>query len=253
MINKKIVFTLLVVGSAMFFCKSCSTIPALNTVPPLSNWQAEYARLLSAYVTPEGVRYRSWKENAADLEALRKVVYAIGRHQPGKDEKERLAFYCNAYNAWVLHRALEKYPTTGVLSGGDVLFFRRNRIFIEGKKTNLQALENEIIRKEFQEPRIHFAINCASGSCPPLFAKPFTVSDLEETFTRLTKRYVESNPDGVRVKGNTVQLSEIFKWFAEDFEAAGGVVSFINQYRSTPLPEDAEIEYMDYDWSLNEA
>ncbi len=218
------------------------------------NWTETYAGLLRKYVTSSGVKYAAWKGNAADLQALQSVVDAIAKENVASQGKqEQLAFYINAYNAWILHEALGKYPTKSVK---DVTFsfFTGKRIKVAGQETSFQALEKETIRSKFSEPRVHFALNCASRSCPPLNTEPFRGDKLEAQFEKLAKGYVNSDR-GVRVSADkkSAELSKIFDWYKDDFKADGGPLQFINKRRTPPLPNDIKITFQNYDWSLNEA
>jgi len=100
---------------------------------------------------------------------------------------------------------------------------------------------------------VHFALNCASASCPPLAARPFEAATLNEQLDQLARAFVNGNPQAIQVSGKGVSLSKIFDWYKDDFAAAGGAVAFINRFRKEPLPADAKVKFMDYDWSLNEA
>ena len=217
------------------------------------NWMESYNRLLGKYVTSGGVKYAAWKSNAADVQALQAVVDGIAKEAiSGLDKRQQLAFYINAYNAWILHEALGKYPTASVK---DTLFtfFTSKKITVAGEKTSFNALEKETIRSKFSEPRVHFALNCASRSCPPLNHEAFSAPKLEEQFEKLAKGYVNSEK-GVKysAESKTAQLSKIFDWYKDDFKVGGGVLAFINKRRGTPIPNDAKISYQDYDWGLNE-
>ena len=216
-------------------------------------WVSEYGRLLSKYATPNGVKYAAWKASAADMQALQGVVDAIASDNVGAlGQKEQLAFYLNAYNAWILHQALEKYPTKSVK---DALFtfFTSKRIKVAGQQSSFKRLEDDIIRAKFNEPRIHVALNCASQSCPPLLSEPFRADKLDAQFEKLAKGFVNSDR-GVRLSADksTAELSQIFEWYKDDFKG-GGVLDFINKRRSTPLPPGVKISYQKYDWGLNEA
>jgi len=218
------------------------------------NWTETYNRLLGKYVTSGGVKYAEWKNNAADLQAIQAVVDGIAKENVSAMEKrQQLAFYLNAYNAWILHEALGKYPTKSVK---DALFtfFTGKRIKVAGQETSFNALEKETIRSKFSEPRVHFALNCASRSCPPLNREAFSAGKLEEQLEKLAKGYVNSEK-GVRysAESKTAQLSKIFDWYKDDFKGEGGPPAFINKRRATAIPNDAKISYQDYDWSLNEA
>ncbi|CAN5359400.1 DUF547 domain-containing protein [soil metagenome] len=220
-------------------------------------WQDDYSALLQKYVTPTGVSYREWHANQADVQKMVGVTDAIAAARPPGGKDERLAFYINAYNAWILRNILHDYPTKGPGGGG---FFGRKRFFggdhitVGGKKMSFNDLEHEVIRAEFADPGVHFALNCASRSCPPLMDRAFTGANLQADFRRLADAYINQNPEGVREKGGDYQVSSIFKWYKDDFESdAGSVRAYINKYRRSPIPGDAEIRYLDYNWNLNEA
>lgn len=213
-----------------------------------------YNRLLGKYVTSGGVKYAEWKGNAADVQALQTVVDAIAKENVSAlEKKQQLAFYINAYNAWILHEALAKYPTKSVK---DALFtfFTGRRLTVAGQQTSFNALEKETIRSKFGEPRVHFALNCASRSCPPLNREAFSGDKLDGQFEKLAKGYVNSER-GVKYAADskTADLSKIFDWYKDDFKSDGGALAFINKRRGSQIPADAKISYQEYDWGLNEA
>jgi hypothetical protein len=203
-------------------------------------------------VTTGGVKYAAWKANAADMQALQTVVDGIAKESiSGLDKRQQIAFYLNAYNAWILHEALGKYPTASV-KDTFFSFFTAKNITVAGQKTSFKALEDNVIRK-LGEPRIHFALNCASRSCPPLNREAFAGPRLDEQFEKLAKGYVNSER-GVKysAESKTAALSKIFDWYKDDFNAVGGPLAFINKRRGTPIANDAKISYQEYDWGLNE-
>jgi hypothetical protein len=216
-------------------------------------WIQTYSGLLGKYVTNNGVKYAAWKTNAADMEAVQQVVDGVAQTNTSSLSKsEQLAFFINAYNAWILHEALGKYPTKSVK---DLLFtfFTGQRIKVAGEKMSFNHLEKDIIRPKFGEPRVHFALNCASRSCPPLNREPFQADKLDAQLESLAVAFVNS-PKGVdySAEKNTAALSAIFNWYKDDFKGVGGPLVFINRRRSPHLPSDVKIAYQDYNWSLNE-
>ena len=217
---------------------------ATESAPPA------YAELLARYATPEGVQYTAWHANAADMEKLRAVVDFYAGTLPPEDRDTSLAWHLNAYNAWILHNILKKYPTKGPLHG-ETLFFHGNRIIISGKQTSFDHLEQKVIRPTFKEPRIHFALNCASESCPPLDTKPFTAGTIDADLERLTREFINKNPQGVVAGRGGVKLSKIFEWYADDFGGKDQLIAFINRYRDQPVPADSKVEFLDYSWKLN--
>lgn len=221
-------------------------------------WSEIYDALLQNYATPTGVHYQKWHQSDSDRQRLAMVVEQIGDADlKGQSKEALLAFYLNAYNAWILHRILETYPTDGPGGGGFFgrnRFFRSNSIRVAGKKTSFHRLENDVIRPEFREPRIHFALNCASRSCPPLHTRAFTEENLDATLTQLTKTFINRNPLAIRFSSpNEIAISEIFNWYADDFETSGSILDFLNDFRETPIPKDTKIRYQDYQWTLNKA
>ncbi len=219
-----------------------------------SKWIATYQGLLSKYVAGDGVRYAAWKNDAADLQALDDVVDGIAQQKVSRlSKKEQLAFYINAYNAWILHEALVKYPTKTV-KDPFYTFFTAKRITVAGEEMSFNHLEKEILRPKFIEPRVHFALNCASRSCPPLYSEPFQGSKIEKQLEDLAVDFINS-PKGVIYQAGDggAALSAIFNWYKDDFREVGGPIHFINERLDTPLTEETKITYQTYDWSLNQA
>jgi Protein of unknown function, DUF547 len=222
----------------------------------IGNWQKDYDALLKKYVAGGGVRYAAWKANSGDVVALGRIVEAIGAENPsGLARNDKLAFLINAYNAWVIQLVLEKYPLKSVRDYAPLFgIFMGKNIQLGGEKISLHHLEKILILKTFGEPRVHFALNCASRSCPVLIPAAYNGATLDATFDERAKAYMV-NPYGVQLSkdGKTARLSMIFKWYDTDFKAAGGPIAFINKYRTQPLPPEVKVEFQDYDWSLNEA
>jgi len=224
-------------------------------VSAADTWVETYDGLLQKYVTSTGVRYSDWHDDKPDLAALAGVVKAISKEQTsGKSKDEQLAYYINAYNAWILHLILEDYPTKGPGGGGlfgRTKFFKSENLTVAGEKISFSALENDIIRPTFKEPRIHFALNCASTSCPPLHTKVFRAETLDADLTALTKAFINDNPLGVSITGGKAEVSKIFDWYGEDF--TGGVLTYLNKYLTNPIPLSTKIDFQDYLWTLNQA
>lgn len=232
--------------------KTKLTLALIALLLPLARaeaWQKDYDALLKKYVTPGGVRYSAWKANAEDKAALDKVVAAIAAENPASfNRNDKLAFYLNAYNATILDQALMRYPTKSVK---DTLFtfFTAKRITVAGEKMSFNRLEKDIIRP-LGEPRIHFALNCASRSCPPLRPEPYTGAKLDQQLDEQTRAFVNSE-HGVKATGETAQLSKIFDWYKEDFGGESAVLTFLKKTRKGGA-EFKSVSYQDYDWGLNE-
>ena len=217
-------------------------------------WTEDYNRLLGKYVTAHGVKYAAWKANAADMAALGKVVGDIAQEKPEGSKEEKLAFYFNAYNANILNGVLEKYPTKSVRDIAPLFgFFTQSRITVSGEKMSFNHLEKDIIHG-FGENRMHFALNCASASCPPLLNHAWTAGNLNADLDKSASAFLNNNKYGVEVTdgGKSAAISKIFDWYAGDFGGAGpGVLAFINKYRKPPLAADTKVTIQEYNWSLN--
>jgi hypothetical protein len=229
---------------------SCALLLVITALSSAADWQAEYARLLKKYVTPSGVRYAAWKANAEDVAAMKSVVDGIAAAPASSAKsKEQLAFHINAYNAWIINEVLEKYPTKSVK---DALytFFTAKRLTVAGEKMSFNHLEKNVIIPRFSEPRIHFALNCASRSCPPLRDEPYAGGKVDAQLEQVARAFVNTSR-GVAINKDTAALSKIFEWYKDDFGGESGAVAFINKRRPAPLPP--KITYQEYDWALNEA
>ena len=239
---RKIVFTLWVIIASVSLARADA-------------WNESYNRLLARYVTPQGVRYAAWHANATDRAELERVVAAISQEKPAGSQEEKLAFYLNAYNANILQQVLAAYPIKSVRDIAAFFgLFTQQRITVAGEMMSFNHLEKDVIHG-FGDPRIHFALNCASTSCPPLRPKAYAGAGLGAELDQQTTYFLNHDPQGLTVSdnGKKADASKIFDWNSGDFQAAGGVEGFINKYRQPPLAPDAKISYLSYDWSLNEA
>jgi len=233
--------------------------------------------LLKKYATQDGlVDYERWKEHDEDREALRKFTDILANVSPENrldlfpDKASRRAYWITAYNALVIREVLTLWPiesvrnvTKSALSfviPGKGFFYDR-KIVVGDRVTSLYELENDVIRKQINDPRVHFALNCASESCPSLRA----VSWSEEDLVQATSDFIHDSKN-VRIdeEARTLYLSKIFDWYKEDFTSwvrrpNATLLDFLLAYARAPLGERLraarekgyEIRYLDYDWSLN--
>ena len=187
-----------------------------------------------------------------DLDAyLERIAETSPENQPDlfPDEASRIAYWINAYNALTVDGVLRDDPFPGVRRVKR--FFERRIYTVGGRLTSLDGIEHETLRKKFDEPRIHFALVCASVSCPRLAPFAFDHGKLDEQLEARARLFV-SERRNVDVDGRTVTLSRIFDWFGGDFKSAGGVLRFVRERSNVELPERPKLKYFDYDWSLNE-
>ena len=246
----------IIVAPLLGLIASCASVAPRNAgqkiAPTKVASTSEYAVLLDKYVTPGGVRYDDWSRSTTDLDKLEKVSEFYASHQAPEDEKEAFAWYLNAYNAWVLQEILSNWPNEGPFDAS-LLFFHGKRVVVAGEKMSLVHLENKVIRKKFSDARLHFALNCASESCPPLHDKPFGANDLDRTLQQLTKKFLNDNPNAIAETDDEIQLSKIFDWYGEDFGGRENLIAYINQYRDEPLSSSKKVGFLKYSWKLNKA
>jgi hypothetical protein len=241
-----------------------SPAPALSQVVPEPS-SASYAAVLTRYTEDGEVRYAllqsedpgEWRRWLATLEAARPDTLSI--------EAQR-AFWINAYNSRVIAGVLRRYPLdsvrdVGFLGGRVRGFFGRREHPVAGARRTLDEIEKEILMADpLWDPRIHFALNCASLSCPPLRPEPYEASRLDTQLDFQTRAFL-NGPDGHRLDPSrkVLRVSRILDWYREDFERAGGSVrGYLSKYLTGEASAAAQdpswkIEYMDYDWGLNDA
>lgn len=225
-----------------------SPIPAVSEAS--AAYPPDYSKLLARYASPKGVDYAAWHGNGEDLRNLDQVVQFYSTTSAPADRSASFAWHLNAYNSCVLYLILKRYPTKGPLAD-DEHFFRADQIVVSGRKLSLDALEQDAIRPVFAEPRVHFALNCASVSCPPLQPRPFDPRTLEVDLARLASEFINGPGVAYNASTNTATLSKIFEWYAEDFGGKSHVLAYINHYRKQPIPADATIGFARYEWELN--
>ncbi len=215
-----------------------------------------YAGLLKKYVKDGVVDYQGFKNEESRLDEYLKILEKTDSKT--LDRNEQLAFYINAYNSWTIKLILSGYPGIKSIKDLGSLFqspWKKKICRIDGDIISLDAIEHQIIRPVFKDPRVHFAINCASKGCPPLIFEPYTGLRLDHQLESSARAFI-NDPQQNRMNGNTLYVSSIFKWFSEDFE--DDILGFVSKYASGELKsqliakaENIKIEYLDYDWSLN--
>jgi hypothetical protein len=173
-----------------------------------------------------------------------------------------MAFLINAYNAYTLQLIIDHHPVKSIKDIGS--FFKgpwdQPVVRLFGRTLTLNNLEHDIIRVDYQEPRIHFALVCAARGCPPLRNEAYLADRLEEQLDDQVRRFL-ATPDKNRVDASrrTVYLSPIFKWYGADFEKQhGSVLAALQPYwpkasASVLAQGGFKIRYTDYDWSLNQS
>jgi len=238
-----------------FFCGATGFL-----VPERSNaaeGHALYAVLLEKYVQNGMVDYRGFKNEAATLDRYLKVLEETDTKKLSRDEQ--FAFYINAYNAWTIKLILTGYPGVKSIKDLGSIFkspWKKQIAKIDGNVLTLDHIEHDILRPGFKDPRVHFAVNCASKGCPPLRPEPYRGDILDRQLDEMTRAFINDSRHN-RLEGKTLYVSSIFKWFSEDFH--DDVIGFFLKYAQGDLKKQLEesksnirAKYLDYDWSLND-
>ncbi|MBP6679907.1 MAG: DUF547 domain-containing protein [Saprospiraceae bacterium] len=214
-------------------------------LPDHSVWSAE----LKKYVSADGkVNYRDWANNQAALDGY---LAQLAGTQPLSNwsTNVQLAYWINVYNAYTVKLVLQHYPVQTIKDIYQGNPWDKAWITLGGKTYSLNQIENEYIRQRFRDPRIHFALNCGALSCPPLLNEAYDPARLDAQLTSRTKAFIADQFQN-QTAATTVRLSQLFVWYKDDFKP--DVISFLNNYLATPIPAEAKIEFVEYDWSLNE-
>ena len=220
-------------------------------------------KVLSVHVQHGLVNYKALQSAPMELNQFLEEAGAVGKAEFGSWTREqRLAFLINVYNASVLKLVVTHYPVKSIKDIGGILQspWKLPAVRLWGENTSLDQLEHGILRKQFEEPRIHFAIVCGAISCPPLRSEPYVSDRLEVQLQNQAETFLRtSGKNDVDRKSKTLALSSIFEWFASDFTVQGKtLVEAITPYLQ---PQDAEavktggfkVRFQKYDWSLNAA
>lgn len=215
-----------------------------------------YAELLKKHVKNGVVSYRGFKQDEATFDRFLKVLETTDLKILSKQEK--FAFYINTYNAWTIKLVLTGYPgVRSIKDLGSLLQspWKKKIVRVGGDVITLDNVEHDILRPTYRDPRIHFAVNCASKSCPILISEPYLPETLDNQLDQSTIHFINDTSRN-RLEGDTLYVSSIFKWYKEDF--TDGIVPFFLKYAQGDLKTrlkasktKVEIEYLDYDWSLN--
>ena len=215
-----------------------------------------FGELLKAYVADGRVDYAGFQSEEAKLDQYLDLLQRVEISSLSRNEQ--MAFYTNLYNAWTIKLILSKYPeissikALGIFNSGP---WKKKVVRLKGETVSLDHIEHDILRPRYKDPRIHFAINCAAKSCPPLRSEPYSGDRLDQQLDDSTRSFI-NNPRSYRWEGRNLYVSRIFKWFSEDFNE--DVLAFFRQYADGELKENLDaasqkinVQYLEYDWSLN--
>lgn len=209
---------------------------------------SKWTSILQKNVSENGnVNYNSLKK---ERKSLTEYINLLSKNTPKDNwtKQDKLAYWINAYNALTVDLILRNYPIKSIKNIKNPW---EQRLWKLGNTWyNLDEIEHNILRK-MNEPRIHFAIVCASYSCPKLQNEAFTASKLDMQLTQATKAFL-ADKNRNELSENSLNISKIFDWFSKDFKGKGSVINFLNEYSNIKISKNAKVKYKDYNWSLNE-
>ena len=248
-------FSIIIFSLAIFLSSCFSGIPKGKNN---SFTHEEWTNLLQKHVNKAGfVDYKGFIKDSVKLNNyLAKLSDNAPANSWSRDEK--FAYWINAYNAYTVKLITNNYPVKTIKELGaanPIIFVNtawdKKFFSIGNKKMTLNTIEFKIIRKQFKDPRSHFAINCASISCPKLLNVAYEAKTLNAQLEQQGKAFL-ADTEKNKVSANNPKLSSIFKWYSGDFEKGQTKIEFINKYASPNLNANAKLDYLDYNWNLNE-
>ncbi|HLV38674.1 DUF547 domain-containing protein [Xanthomarina sp.] len=235
--SKKHWFLLLFLFSAFIF----------NTKAQSVNY-SPWNNFLEKHVNDFGeVNYQTIKANQKELQASLEIFSKI-HPDDSWSKDETLAYWINAYNAFAIKLIVDNYPIKSIKDLKNP--WDQKFIPIGKQPMSLNEIEHDILRK-MNEPRIHFAIVCASKSCPKLLNEAYLPSKLDLQLTVATEEFL-SDESRNNITQDQIKISKIFKWFTTDFTQNGSLIDFLNQYTAVEISPKAKRSYTNYSWDLNE-
>jgi hypothetical protein len=226
-----------------------------SSVEPPSH--KEWTLLLQKYVTEEGyVDYAGFKSDESELDSY---LETLQKHPPNASvwsKEEQISYWINVYNAFTVKLILDHYPVASIkdIAGGipfvntpwDIKF-----IEIGGETYDLNNVEHGILRKQFNEPLIHVAVNCASVSCPRLRNEAFEAERLTDQLKDQASYFINRSGKN-QISENALQLSKILKWYGGDFDDRyGSAEGFVRAFAKQAIADEVEIDFLEYNWDLN--
>ncbi|MCP4443079.1 MAG: DUF547 domain-containing protein [Aureispira sp.] len=206
--------------------------------------------LLKKHVSSTGkVNYEGFKADKSKIDAYIKTL-ANNHPSSSWSKNAEMAFWINLYNAFTIQQILEVYPVSSIMkvAGGKV--WDTKKVKIGSKYYTLNQIEKDMLLKKFKEPRVHFAVNCAAKSCPPLMNKAWTESNIQSSFDLRARMFV-NNLSFNTISSSSIQISKIFEWYASDFGGSSNLIKYINKYSKLTVSSSAKVIYKEYDWNLN--
>lgn len=212
---------------------------------------SELNTVLSNNVSATGeVDYASIKANPTHLNNYLNYVKDVDITSWSSNKKK--AFWMNVYNAFTIKLIVDNYPLKSIMDikQGDKNAWKIPLVHAAGRTLDLNDVEHEVLRKDFNDPRIHVGINCASYSCPPIPNYAFTEGNVESKLEVLMEKFVNDSKRNT-LNATNPKLSKIFEWFKGDFTKSSTLIEYINQYAKTKIEASANVGFLEYNWTLN--
>ncbi|MFN2440621.1 MAG: DUF547 domain-containing protein [Chitinophagaceae bacterium] len=238
-----------------FVLISCLFV-AVVTFAQKSPSHQQWDKLLRKHVNASGmVSYKGFQKDKAELDVYLKTL-SDSAPQSSWSADEQKAYWINAYNAFTVALILKHYPVKSIKDIGGKIYkvntpWDIKFINIGGKKYDLNNIEHGILRKKFDDPRIHFALVCASISCPRLRNEAYTPAQLNTQLEDDGRNFLNDKSKN-RISANKADLSKYFSWYKGDFTKNGSLADYINKYSVTKINTNTKIGSLDYNWNLNE-
>jgi hypothetical protein len=220
---------------------------------------AMFDSLLRKYVNTEGmVNYKGFIQDSVAFNSYLDLLSKNHPNEKNWSRDERLAYWLNAYNAFTIKLICNYYPVQSIKDVKKGVPFVSDTwtidfIKIEKRNYSLNNIEHNIVRPTFNDPRVHFALNCASISCPKLLGEAYRADVLQKQLDGQARDFLKDTFRNKITSANKAEVSKLFTWFAGDFKKVEpSVVAFINRYSDIKLAENAQIDFLEYDWALNE-
>jgi len=213
----------------------------------------DYNTLLQKHVSNGLVHYKLIKQNPKLLTDYIQKIEKLTRDEYNKfTDEQKIAFWINSYNAYTIKLIIDSYPLKSIKDIKDPWDQKVAVIF--KKETSLNFMEHQILRKEFNEPRIHFALVCAAISCPILQNAAYIPKKLESQLKEAALIFLkDTTSNKIKPENDTIYLSKLFKWYGEDFvKTEGSLISYIGKVADVNYKSTIKIKYLNYDWNLNE-
>lgn len=217
-----------------------------------------WTELLAKHVRSNGlVDYQGFILDKAELNAYADY---LSDNPPAETwtDNEKIAYWVNAYNVFTVKLIVDNYPVESIKDLNPTLsiptvrsIWTKEWFQIGGKDFSLDRIEHKILRKDFEEPRIHFAVNCASIACPLLRNEAYTAKNLDIQLDEQARLFLNDTSRNI-ITPQRVEISRIFSWFGGDFKKGQSLIQFLNKYTEIQIEEKAKVRFMDYDWRLND-